>query len=69
MNEYLVNENYINDMGLIPAAIVRVSTMETPQENYLWHINNMREHDGLKPFYKLEDIKFQRPVKFQIHKS
>lgn len=26
------------------------------EDELLWYINNMREHDGLKPFAKYEDL-------------
>lgn len=32
---------------------VRASSMETKEENALWHYNRSREHDGLPPLEEL----------------
>jgi hypothetical protein len=44
---------FINDMGTVNPIIGVSSSMESCEENALWHINSMREHDGLKPLKKL----------------
>lgn len=43
-------------MGAVPAFTVRDSPMETKEQNLLWDINKMREHDGLKPFEDMADL-------------
>ena len=50
---------FIDDMGSISPISVSSSPMETKEENLLWDLNSMRDHDGLRP---LEEI--PRGVKF-----
>jgi len=52
---------YIHDMGSITPFGVQSSPMGTKEENALWTINNMRDHDGLKHLEKLpKGTKFER---------
>lgn len=48
MPKYKCTVPYINSMGSITPFVVSSSPMETKEENALWTINNMRDHDGLK---------------------
>lgn len=52
--KYKATIPYVDDMGSI-APIIGVSNKptETKEEEVLWHLNKMREHDGLKPLNKL----------------
>lgn len=36
-----------DDMGSIQPFVVSSTPMRTKAEDALWHINNMRDHDGL----------------------
>ena len=40
---------FIDDMGTVPSFTVRDKYQETKEEEWLWHVNRMREHDGLAP--------------------
>lgn len=51
--KYKVSFPFIPDMGSIGSMVVKASPMETKEENTLWHLNNMREHDCLKPLKQL----------------
>lgn len=44
---------FIDDMGTVQPITGQSSAMETAQQNILWHLNRMREHDGLVPFGQL----------------
>ena len=44
---------FIDDMGTVPTFIVSNKISETKGQEALWHLNSMREHDGLKPMKKL----------------
>lgn len=45
--KYNVVIKYIDDMGSVPDFICQGSSSETVEENALWQLNNMRDHDGL----------------------
>lgn len=53
MTKYKVIFPFVDDMGSIQPIIVTPSIMETSREQALWHINKMREHDGLNPLKRL----------------
>lgn len=53
MAKYKVIFPFVDDMGSIQPIIVCPSNMETSREQALWHLNKMREHDGLKPLVRL----------------
>lgn len=46
--KYRVTFPYIPDMGTVEPMIASSSPMETWRENALWHLNSMRDHDGLR---------------------
>ena len=47
-----------NEMSPID-YVVRETSMETKEEQALWHYNRSREHDGLSPLTELpEGVKF-----------
>lgn len=57
---YRVIVPFIDDMGSISPFIATSSYTETKEENALWHINRMRDHDGLRHLNKLpKDTKFE----------
>lgn len=50
-----------DDMGSIDPFIVRQYPMTSKEEDALWHINNMRDHDGLRRLRRLPaGTKFER---------
>lgn len=51
--KYKVVFPFIPDMGSFSPMIANSSSMESVEENALWHLNKAREHDGLKPLTKL----------------
>ena len=53
MAQFKVTFNFIHDMGSVMPIIATGSPMETVEENALWQLNNMREHDGLSPLKRL----------------
>lgn len=53
MRAYKVIIPYQNDMGSINPFTVTSSSMESAKENALWHINSMRDHDGLRRLTRL----------------
>ena len=44
---------FVHDMGSLPSYTVSESSMETKEENALWHLNHMRDHDGLPHLIRL----------------
>ena len=46
---YHTNRVFIHDMGTVDTMTVSDKTTETKEEEWLWHCNRMREHDGLPP--------------------
>ncbi len=58
--KYKSNKSFIPDMGSIPSFIVQDKQGETKEEEWLWHINSMRDHDGLRPLKRIpSNIKFK----------
>lgn len=53
---YKSNPLFIDDMGSVPSFTVSNKPMETKEEELIWHINKMREHDGLHPLNDINDI-------------
>lgn len=53
MRVYGVIVPYQNDMGSINPFTVTSSSMESAKKNALWHINSMRDHDGLRRLTRL----------------
>jgi hypothetical protein len=45
--KYRVTVPFIDDMGSVLPFIATSSPMETKEQNALWDLNSMREHDGL----------------------
>lgn len=61
MSKYRATVPFIDDMGSISPIIVSESDYESKQENLLWHINSMRDHDGLPHLDELpKGVKFER---------
>jgi hypothetical protein len=48
---------FIDDMGSISPINCSSSPMETKEEDLLWYLNSMRQHDGLKPLEKIPNEK------------
>jgi hypothetical protein len=46
---------FIPDMGSVSPIIVWDKTFETKEEEALWHLNGMREYDGLIPLDELPE--------------
>ena len=44
--KYKVTFPFIPDMGTVSPMIVQSGFYETAQEQALWHLNSMRDHDG-----------------------
>jgi hypothetical protein len=53
MARYRVTVPFIPSMGSIAPFIATDSYGETKQQNALWTINNMRDHDGLPHLTRL----------------
>lgn len=49
MSKFRVVVPFQHDMGSIAPFVATEYPMETKEENALWHLNSMREHDGLSP--------------------
>lgn len=47
MMNYKVIFPFIHDMGNVPSYTVSNKFMETKEQEALWHLNKMRDHDGL----------------------
>jgi len=59
--KYTCRVPFIPSMGSISPFTVSESPMETKEEQALWVINNMRDHDGLRHLTKLpKGTKFER---------
>ena len=59
--KYTCRVPFIPSMGSILPFTVSESAMETKEEQALWVINNMRDHDGLRHITKLpQGTKFER---------
>lgn len=53
MANYTVKVPFQDDMGSIAPFHASSSPMKTKEQNALWTINSMRDHDGLKPLTKM----------------
>jgi hypothetical protein len=54
---------FIDDMGSVSSVIVSDKYLETKEEETLWNLNNIRDHDGLPHLEELpEGVEF-RPIK------
>lgn len=51
--QYRVTVPFQDDMGSISPFTATSSGSESARQNALWHINNMRSHDGLEPLKRL----------------
>lgn len=51
--KFKVTFPFIDDMGTVQPMIATPSSQETKEQNALWHLNRMRDHDGLTPLTKL----------------
>ena len=52
--KYTAKIPYIDDMGSVsPVCGVYDKPSESKEEEVLWYLNRMREHDGLKPLKHL----------------
>lgn len=61
MPKYKCTVPFIPSMGSVSPFIVSESTMETKEEQALWVLNDMRDHDGLRHLDHLPaGTKFQR---------
>ena len=58
---YKVIVPFVPSMGSISPFVASSSPMETKEENALWTLNNMRDHDGLWHLVRLpQGTKFER---------
>lgn len=55
-------KSWRDDMGQIPEIETEDTPSETAQEEWLWHTNSMRRHDGLREL-ELDDFIFNRRKK------
>lgn len=53
MAKYRCIVPFQDDMGSIDPFIVTEYPMESKQQNALWHINSMRDHDGMRHLTKM----------------
>jgi len=53
MSKYICKVPFIPSMGSISPFTVNDSFGESKQEQALWQINSMRDHDGLRHLTKL----------------
>ena len=61
MSHYRVTVPFQDDMGSILPFEASSSPMETKEQNALWTINGMRDHDGLLHLTRLPaGTKFER---------
>lgn len=51
--KYTAKIPFIDDMGSIQMLNVEETTYESKEENTLWQINSMRDHDGLSHLKEL----------------
>lgn len=61
--KYKVTIPFIPDMGSIVPFIATSTAMEDARENALWHINSMRDHDGLPHLSRLPNGTKLEPIK------
>lgn len=55
MKTYKCIVPFLASMGSVSPFLVTESTMESKEEYALYVLNDMRNHDGLKPFNRLPD--------------
>jgi len=68
MPKYSAIVPFIPSMGSIDPITVSDKYGETKEQEVLWHLNKMREHDGQKPF-TIERVRGLE-IKYQeIHES
>lgn len=61
MTAYRVIVPFKGDMGSVDPFIASSSPMETREENALWTINRMRDHDGLRHLSRMpKGTKYER---------
>lgn len=61
MTRYKVTVPFIASMGSVDPFIVNESPMTSKEDDALWTLNNMRDHDGLKHLTTLpQGTKFER---------
>lgn len=53
--KYLARIPFIPSMGSVSPIVCNHSAHESREENLLWDLNKMREHDGLRPFRNIPD--------------
>jgi hypothetical protein len=53
MTDYKVTFPFIPSMGSVAPIIATDYPMESARENALWHLNRMRDHDGLPHLTRL----------------
>jgi hypothetical protein len=61
MRKYNVIIGFIDDMGSVPNFTCQSSNSETVEENALWQLNSMRDHDGLP---RLKELPYY--AKFEV---
>jgi hypothetical protein len=49
---------YSDDLGSMSPIICEEKPNETAKEEFLWHINSARDHDGLPPISTLRRISY-----------
>jgi hypothetical protein len=45
---YTTNRIFLDDMGTVDAINVQDNLHESKEEQWLWQVNRMRDHDGLR---------------------
>lgn len=60
MKTYKYHNIYSDSLGSISPITCSDKAMESADEEFLWHINSMREHDGLPPVEDFSDISFNK---------
>lgn len=55
MSTYQVKVPFQDDMGTISPFVATDSSVETKEQNALWTLNNMRDHDGLPHLDEVPD--------------
>ena len=62
MAKYKAKFPFIPDMGSVSDMIVSDSLGESKEENALWHLNSMRDHDGLANLEELPEGTVFEPI-------
>jgi hypothetical protein len=61
MAKYRVTVPFVDDMGSVMPFVASSSPMESKEQNALWTINSMRDHDGLPRLTRMPaGTKFER---------